>query len=46
MNIEEEKEKPMHGYNLRKRDYSHRFALLSVGAGLKKWGDRAKDAMN
>jgi hypothetical protein len=50
MDGEQEKEKPMHGYNLRenrKRDnhYPHRFALLSVGAELKKWGDRARDAL-
>ena len=36
------------GYNLRPKrtlDYSYRFALLSVKAGIKKWGDRAKDAI-
>jgi hypothetical protein len=37
-----------HSYNLRenrRRDYSHRFAFLSVNAGLKRWGDRAKEAL-
>ncbi len=30
-------------YNLRPRDYSHRYAcLLSVKAGLRKWGDKAR----
>jgi hypothetical protein len=29
----------------RRRDYSHRFAFLSVNAGLKRWGDRAKEAL-
>jgi hypothetical protein len=37
-----------HSYNLRenrRRDYSHRFAFLSVNAGLKRWGDRAREAL-
>jgi hypothetical protein len=36
------------GYNLRPKrtpDYSYRFALLSVKAGIKKWGSRARDAV-
>ncbi len=37
-----------HGYNLRPkqtRDYSHRFSFLSVAASIKKWGDKAKKAV-
>jgi hypothetical protein len=35
-------------YNLRsdrKRDYSYRFAMLSLKAGLKHWDQKAKEAM-
>ncbi len=33
-------------YNLRPRkDYNYRFAMLSLKAGLKRWGKKAKDAM-
>jgi len=44
---EEEKEK-RHEYDLRSkrsRDYSYRFAMVSVKTGLEKWGDKAKDAL-
>jgi hypothetical protein len=37
-----------HNYDLRptrERDYSHRFAMLSLKAGLKRWGNKAKEAM-
>jgi len=37
-----------HSYGLREnreRDYTHRFAFLSVNAGLERWGDRAKEAL-
>jgi len=38
-----------HGYNLRKnreRDYSHCcFTMLSVKSGLKKWGEKAREAI-
>jgi hypothetical protein len=50
-NNESEKEDNMivtHDYNLRgnrERDYSHHFAFLSVSAGLKSWGDGAKEAL-
>lgn len=36
-------------YSLRpSRDpgYSYRFSFLSVNAGLQKWGEKAKDALN
>jgi hypothetical protein len=26
-------------------NYSHKFAFLSVHASIKKWGDKAKDAI-
>jgi len=44
----ESRHETTHGYNLREnrsRDYSHRFAFLSVNAGLKRWGDRAREAL-
>ena len=28
------------------RDYSHKFASVSVKAGLQKWGERAKEALS
>ncbi len=37
-----------HDYNLRKnrtRDYSHRFSFLSVASSIKKWGDKAIQAV-
>ncbi len=37
-----------HGYNLRPKQtryYSHRFSFLSVAAGIKKWGDKTKKAV-
>jgi hypothetical protein len=43
INIKDQK-----GYNLRpnrKLNYSHRFALLSVHAGVRKWGEKAKEAI-
>jgi len=44
----ESRDATTHSYNLREnrsRDYSHRFAFLSVNAGLKRWGDRAREAL-
>jgi hypothetical protein len=44
----EERNTTTHSYSLRenrRRDYSHRFTFLSVNAGLKRWGDRAKEAL-
>jgi len=43
INIKDQK-----GYNLRpnrKLNYSHRFALLLVHAGVRKWGEKAKEAV-
>jgi hypothetical protein len=43
-----ENDVPQHGYDLRparKRDYSYRFTMLSLKAGLKRWGKKAKEAM-
>ncbi len=40
--------KKTHGYNLRPnrgRDYSHKFAMLSLKAGIKRWGNKAKEVM-
>jgi hypothetical protein len=37
-----------HEYNLRPsraRDYSYKFSFLSVNAGLKKWGDEARNVL-
>jgi len=34
-----------HRYNLRPNCYSHKYSFLSVHAGVKRWGDRAKDAI-
>jgi hypothetical protein len=42
------KEEDKKTYNLRpsrNRDYSYRFAMVSVKTGLEKWGDKAKDAL-
>jgi len=48
-NHHEEKENMVNNrYNLRinrGRDYSHRFTLLSVSAGIKHWGDKTKEAL-
>jgi hypothetical protein len=41
-------EQSRHNYNLRssrQRDYSYRYAMLSLKAGIKRWGEKAKDAM-
>jgi hypothetical protein len=38
----------IHSYNRcpsRVRDYSHRFTFLSIKAGQKGWGTKAKDAL-
>ncbi len=43
-----ENHEPPRRYNLRPKkspDYSHRFALLSVHAGVRKWEEKAKEAI-
>jgi len=42
------KEEDKKTYNLQpsmNRDYSYRFAMVSVKTGLEKWGDKAKNAL-
>jgi hypothetical protein len=44
----QENEEQVRRYNLRPRqhrDYSYRFAMVSVKVGLEKWGGKAKDAL-
>ena len=45
---EKENHEPLKRYNLRPNqtpNYSHRFALLSVHAGVRKWGEKAREAI-
>jgi hypothetical protein len=48
MSQEKENDEPPKRYNLRPNqtpNYSHRFALLSVHAGVRKWGEKAREAI-
>jgi len=48
MGQEKESHEPPKRYNLRPNrtpNYSHRFALLSVHAGVRKWGEKAREAI-
>ncbi len=48
MDQEKENHEPPKRYNLRPNqatNYSHRFALLSVHAAVRKWGEKAREAI-